>query len=179
MLSSNLYKGLIREFDEVKRGKNPQVTSDLEAVVVLSGESSGSTPGVYSDDTEQRTALGIRIYKMISRLGGFCFLLLNGTDIQNQKMQKLAKDSGVEKIMLIENPPFPAAATETQFIGMKKLNFKKLAIVTHAYHAPRTILTAKKIIPKVSCKMFLLDRRFMKIAEIDSEINKILRYFYE
>jgi len=68
MLSADLQKKLMDEFDVVEKGRNPKITSDIEAIVVLSGES--LDPAIKTDlhDTEERLAEGIRIYQGIQFL---------------------------------------------------------------------------------------------------------------
>lgn len=168
------------EFEKVKKGNNPDISLDIDAVVVLSGESAGSSPGIYESDTEERVTFAVSIYREIEKLGGFPQLVLNGTKFQNKAIKKIAELSGVKNIMFIENPPFPKASTDTQIQGLAKLNFKKIAIVTHAYHGPRARITVLKWLPKkVFFDLFLLDRKNMKADDIEREIEKIKRYFYD
>ncbi len=179
MLSRNLKNKFRLEYDKIRQEKDPEITTDIEAVVVLSGESQDPAIMTKWHDTEDRTSFGIEIYKKVIKLGGLCKLLLNGTDIQNLMMQKIAKDADVENMVLVKNPPFPIASTKTQLQALAKLNYKNIAIVTHSYHAPRVALTAAKITPKISISMFLLGRKDIKKGEIEREINKIKMYFYE
>jgi len=65
MLSADLQKKLMDEFDVVEKGRNPKITSDIEAIVVLSGES--LDPAIKTDlhDTEERLAEGFRSLKAL------------------------------------------------------------------------------------------------------------------
>lgn len=178
MSSTDFVNKLLSEYKEIENGKNPAVTADIDAVVVLSGESAGVVPSIYKNDTEERTETGIEIYKQIEKLGGKCHLLIDGTDVQNKKMSAMAKAAGVGNILPVLNPPYPAASTETQFRGLLNLNFKKLAIVTHAYHGVRAKLAAAKYLPgDVSFELFLIGRGEMIKEQKENEIKKIQKYF--
>src|SRR3990167_10547475 len=173
MLFADLQKKLIDEFNKVKLEKNPKVTQDIEAVVVLSGES--RDPAVKTDlhDTEERLAEGIRIYKKIQELGGSTTLILNGTDPQNIFMEKEARKKGIVKIITIKNPPFPIASTKTQILGIKNLQYKNVIIITHAYHGPRAFRYAIKYLDK-NCefRLFLLCRDKIEKKQLQEEIKK-------
>lgn len=177
MSAFDLQARLRKEFEEVKKGINPKVTSEVEAVVVLSGESGGSTPGIFLKDTEKRTNYGIGMYKKIKKMGANPVLVLNGTDSQNRLMQKMAKEAGVEKTKLIKNPDYPKASTDTQLAGVANLNFQKIAIITHAWHGVRVKINAEKILPKkMSFYLFLMDREKISKEDIDTEVEKIQKY---
>lgn len=177
MLSKNSKSELLEEFEKVKKGKNLKITKDFEAVVVLSGESGDPAYPTKLKDTEERIQAGIEIFKKIQKLGGNPTLVLNGTDAQNELMKKNAKKEKVDNLQLIKNPPIPNVSTLTQFQGMKSLFFKKIALVTHAYHGPRVKRYAKKYLPK-NCQyqFFLLDRDKISQNLIREEIEKILKY---
>lgn len=179
MLSSNLYKGLIREFNKVERGENPQVTGNIEAVVVLSGESQDPAIKTTWHDTEERLAEGIAIYKQVVNLGGSPTLILNGTNPQNAFMEKEAKLREIGKIMTIKNPPYPMASTKTQFQGLSGLGFHKMIIIIHADYGPRTMRYIDKFLKDIDVKLFLIGRDKMKKSEMQVEIEKILEYFPE
>jgi len=177
MLSADLQKKLMDEFDVVEKGRNPKITSDIEAIVVLSGES--LDPAIKTDlhDTEERLAEGIRIYQGIQKLEGSPILVLNGTDPQNIFMEAEAKRRAVDKVMIVKNPSYPAASTKTQIEGLKKLKFKKIAIVTHAYHGPRVLRYARKFFLN-NCKftLFLIARDKINKNQVQQEIEKIIEY---
>lgn len=170
-------KQLQGEFEKVKKEKNPKITKDFEAVVILSGESGDPANPTNLDDTEERTQAGIEIFKKIKKLGSNPTLILNGTDAQNGLMEKNAKKEKVDNLQLIKNLPVPNISTLTQFQGLKNKFFKKIVIVTHAYHGPRVKKYAKKYLPK-NCRyqLFLLDRDKISQNLIREEIEKILRY---
>lgn len=168
---------LLEEFIQLQKEKNPKITSDIEAVVVLSGESRDPALNTDLKDTEERLAEGIKIYKEIKALGGFPTLILNGTDPQNIFMENEAKENVIHKLMIIKNPRYPRASTDTQMKGLTNLNFKKIAIVTHAWHGVRVRLNAIKRLPKdISFNLFLLSRNNINDADIEMEIEKIQRY---
>lgn len=177
MLSADLQKRLEKEFDEVKKGTNTKITSDIEAVVVLSGESRDPAIKTTFHDTEERLEEGIKIYKKIQALGGSPTLVLNGTDPQNIFMENESRQQKVDKIITVKNPPFPLASTKTQFEGLQDLDFEKIAIVTHAYHGPRTFRYAKKMLPNnYGFNLFLIARDKIDQSQIQKEIKKITEY---
>lgn len=180
MSSTNLKSKLFKEFKELEKGKNPEITADIEAVVVLSGESGDPENPTKLKDTEERIQLGIKIFKKVRELGGNPTLILNGTGTQNILMTKIAEKEKVEKILTIKNPSVPAASTLTQFQGLKNLHFAKIALVTHAYHSPRVKRYAAKYLSK-DCvfHIFLLDRDKMTQTQITEEIEKIIKYKLE
>jgi hypothetical protein len=180
MSLKNVKSKLLLEFKQVTKEKDPKVFSAIEAVVILSGESAGAVAGNRIGDTEQRTNYAIKIFKQIKALGGFPTLVLNGTDVQNKLMAKLARRAGVFNIVYIKNPPFPRASTDTQMKGLAKLNFKKVAIITHGRHSLRANMTALKRLPKnTAFSLFLVDRKKMDQNDINEEIEKIIKYFNE
>ena len=177
MLSKNSKSELLEEFEKVKRDKNSKITKDIEAVVILSGESGDPDYQTKLHDTEERTQFAIQIFKKIKKLGGSPILVLNGTNAQNNLMAKIAKSYGVKKNLTIKNPPVPRVSTLTQFQGLKNLRFAKIAIVTHAYHNPRVKRYTKKYLPKnCQSQLFLLDRDKISRNQIQQEFEKILRY---
>lgn len=177
MSSSDSKSRLSLEFAEVAQGKNPEITADIEAVVVLSGESRDPAIKTKLYDTEERLAEGIRIYKEVERLGGSPTLVLNGTDSQNIFMSGKSRENGVTKMETIKNPPVPEASTKTQLEGIRNLNFKMVALVTHAYHGPRTFRCINKYLPKKSpVKLFLIGRDKINRSGIQEEIKKIIEY---
>lgn len=178
MSLKNIKSKLLLEFRESARGKNPKVIADIEAVVVLSGESGDPALATDLQDTQERTLAGIKIYKAVSKAGGNPMLVLTGTNSQNKLMLKLAKEKGITKITMLENiPPVPLASTFDQFRQLKKMQFKKIAIVTHAYHGPRVLRYAKKYLAK-NCQfyLFLIGRGKMTNDFIEEEVAKIVKY---
>lgn len=178
MPSTNIRSKLLLEFREVAREKNPIVTADIEAVVVLSGESGDPNHKTNLTDTEERTKEGLRIFKEIKKIGGNPVLILTGTHAQNKLMLKLAKKEGIKKIKMLENIPLvPLASTFDQFRELKKIHFKKIAIVTHAYHGPRVLRYATEYLVK-NCQfyLFLISRNKMINDLIDEEVEKIIKY---
>lgn len=171
-------KALLEEFNLIRTGKDPELSSDFEAVVILSGESLDSNIKTDLHDTEERTFYAIKIFKKILDNGGSPTFVVNGTDNQNTLIANIAKKNGISKVLLVKNPKVPFASTETQAYGFLKLRFKKIAVVTHAYHGARTRLHLIKNLPRnVKFKLFLYDRREMKVEDINREIEKINRYF--
>lgn len=164
------------EFKAVEQGKNPDTSADIEAVVVLSGESRDPAIKTKLHDTEERLTEGIRIYKEVERLGGSPTLVLNGTDTQNAFMKKESVKHGFTKIMVVKNPPFPEASTKTQILGLVKLSIKNLAIVIHAFVGPRTIRYVRKYLDDFKVKLFLIDRGKINQIQIRKEIKKIAKY---
>lgn len=180
MSSKNIKSRLLSEFRQIAKGKDPKVSSAIEAVIILSGESGGAVLGNRVGDTEQRTNYAIKIFKQIKASGGVPTLVINGNDVQNKLMARLAKRSGVAEIVYIKNPSYPRASTDTQMKGLAKLNFKKVAIVTHAWHGCRTKMTALKRLPKnIFFNLFLVNRKNMDQNDIDEEIEKMSKYFNE
>lgn len=178
MSSTDLANKILSEYKEIENGKNPAVSAEIDAIIVLSGESAGAVSSIYKNDTEERIEIGIDIYNQVEKLGGKCHLLIDGTDVQNKKMDYMAKAAGVGNILPVLNPPYPVASTETQFRGLLNLHYKKLAIVTHAYHGVRAKLAAKKYLPgDVSFELFLIGRGKMTKEQKESEIKKIQKYF--
>ncbi len=177
MSSSDLKSKLSLEFEEVVQGKNPEITADIEAIVVLSGESRDPAIKTKLYDTEERLAEGIRIYKEVEWLGGSPILVLNGTDPQNVFMEDESRKNGILRIKTIKNPSVPSASTDTQLKGLQKFNFRKVAIVTHAYHGVRTRMNALKRLPNsMNFELFLLNRGGVKDEDIEMEIEKIKKY---
>lgn len=168
----------LKAFNNIKKTKDPKISPDIDAVVVLSGESGGSVPGTYQHDTQERVNFGIALFKKIEKLGRSPTFILSGTNHQNILMKKMAKNAGINKIVLIKNLPYPFASTDTQIKGLAKLHFTKLAIVTHAWHGVRTKLTAEKRLPRnVFFQLFLLERNKINNSDLESEIGKIQKYF--
>ncbi|MCR4324846.1 MAG: YdcF family protein [Candidatus Curtissbacteria bacterium] len=170
---------LKQEFESVRNSVDPKIDAGIEAVAILSGESGDPALKTNLRDTEQRTAYGLTIYK---KLASFSSrgpkLVLTGTEAQNDLMRKLAKNIDSSNVIKLSNmPPVPLISTLDQFKELGKLNFKKLAIVTHAYHGPRSARYARKYLGKKDYEFFLLDRRGMNPEEIKSEIGKIIKYF--
>jgi|SRR3990167_2422655 len=179
MLSADLQKKLEEEFNEVKKGTNPEITSNIDAVVVLSGESRDPEIKTNLRDTEERLAEGIRIYKKIKKLGGSPTLILNGTDPQNAFMEEESRKQGIHRVIIIKNPPYPLASTKTQVEGIKDFKFKKMAIITHAYHGPRSRRYINKFLSGQDAPLFLVNRNKMSKGEIKIEMQKIKEYFPE
>jgi len=179
MLFADLQKKLTDEFDKVKLEKNPKVTQDIEAVVVLSGESQDPAIKTGLHDNEERLAEGIRIYKKVVDLGGFPTLILNGTHPQNAFMEEESRKQKIDKIIAVKNPPYPKASTKTQIQGIMNLSFKKMAIVTHAYHGPRSRRYTNKFLSGRDAPLFLVNRNKMSKGEIKIEMQKIKEYFPE
>lgn len=165
------------EFESVKAAKNPKITADIEAVVVLSGESGDPITENDSFDTEERMRLGMRIYKKIHQFGGKTELIVTGTEHQNHMMSRLARRNGIRQVTFLKGiPPAPFASTLDQF---KQLKTDKniLAIVTHAYHAPRVSRYINQYLPQKEIKLYLIKRRGITKNQISEELNKIEQYF--
>src|SRR3989344_2330215 len=177
MSLTNIPSKIRAEFESVKKGKNPKITSDIEAVVVLSGESGDPITEDGSFDTQERMRLGVKIYKTIQQIGGKPELIVAGTEHQNQLTLKLAKKNGIEQASIVKGiPPAPYASTLDQFKQLKT-DRKHLAIVTHAIHGPRTLRYAiKYLLKNTEFKIFLIGRRSMEKSAIDSELSKIQTY---
>ena len=97
MSLKNIKSKLLSEFREIAKEKNPKVTANIEAVVVLSGESGDPDLETNLTDTEERTEEGVRIFKKIKKVGGNPVLVITGTHFQNKLMLKLAKKAGIKK----------------------------------------------------------------------------------
>lgn len=168
---------LALEFDRIKKGRDPNITPDIEAVVVLSGESADPLLKTPLKDTEARTLKGVKVFQRITRIGGSPTLVLNGTKSQIKVMRRIAKAKGINNIDYIINPDVPFASTFTQIEGMRKLNYKKIAIATHAFHAMRTTINARAIFhPSVYFELFLIGRNEMSSMNVKNEVKKIQRY---
>lgn len=180
MLSKDIKDKITKEFRDLENGDNPQVTADIEAVVVLSGESGDPANKTDLLDTQERCEYGIEVYKKIKTAGGRPLLVLNGTEPQNKLMAKIAKQNEVFDSITIINPAFPRASTLTQFKRMKKFGFKKIAVITHAYHAVRVKFTSKSVLPReCTVLLFLLGRKAIDEDIKSTEMKKIERYFYK
>ena len=177
MLSADLQIKLTDEFNKVKLGKNPKVTQDIEAILVLSGESQDPAVKTHLPDTEERLSEGISIYKKVQALGGSPTLILNGTDPQNAFMKEESRKQGIHRVIIIKNPPYPLASTKTQVEGIKDFKFTKMAIITHAYHGPRTRRYINKFLSGQDILLFLINRNKMSKGEIKIEMQKIKEYF--
>jgi hypothetical protein len=165
------------EFESVRKGKNPEIASDIEAIVVLSGESGDFELETELHDTEERTRYATKIFKKISRLGGSPVLIVDGTDSQNLMMEKMARKAGILSVTQIINPPVPIASTLTQFEGLQKLKFRKLVLITEGYHAPRVLRYAKQYLSNnIKFQLFVIHRNFDKKMQAE-EIKKIKTYF--
>ena len=178
MSLKNTKSKLLSEFREIAKEKNPKVTANIEAVVVLSGESGDPDLETNLTDTEERTKEGLRIIEEIKKRRGSPVLILTGTNAQNKLMLKLAKKAGIKKIEMLKNiPRVPLASTFDQFKQLKKTNFKKIAIVTHAYHGPRVLrYTTKYLVKNFQFYLFLIERNKMTCDLIDEEVEKIIKY---
>lgn len=175
---TNIKSKLLAEFRAISKGKNPKITTDIEAVVVLSGESGDPDFKTNLNDTEERTRTGVKIIETIKKRGGNPVLIITGTPAQNKFMFKLAKNAGIKKIKNLKNiPSVPLGSTLDQFKELIKLDLKKIAIVTHAYHGPRVLRYAAKYLDK-NCQfyLFLLARNAMTGNLTEEEIKKIIRY---
>lgn len=171
-------KNLLAEFETIKKGKNPKITADMEAVVVLSGESGDPDLTTELHDTEERMLAGIKIFKAVSKSGGNPVLILTGTSAQNKLMKQLAHQQNIKNIFTLKNiPPVPAVSTYDQFRELGKLPFKKIGIVTHAYHGPRSRRYAKKYLPRgCQSELLLIGRDKIDSNQIQEETKKIIKY---
>ena len=97
MSLKNTKSKLLSEFREIAKEKNPKVTANIEAVVVLSGESGDPDLETNLTDTEERTKESLRIIEEIKKRRGSPVLILTGTNAQNKLMLKLAKKAGIKK----------------------------------------------------------------------------------
>lgn len=177
MSLKNIKNKLLSEFEKIKQGKNPKITADVEAVVVLSGESRDPAIKIDLHDTEERLAEGIRIYNEIKKQGSPPTLIVNGTDPQNIFMKNESRKQRIGKIVTMKNPPYPKASTKTQFEAIEHLKFKKMAIVIHAAYGPRTRRYIDKFMNGREVLLFLIGRDKMRKSEIEIEIEKIQKYF--
>lgn len=178
MLSKNIKSKLLKEFADIQNSVNAPVSKDIDAVVVLSGESADPQTENDSFDTQQRTIEGIKIYKEIKKMGGKPTLVLTGTMPQNKIMIDLAFMHGVKRIEKLTGIPRPPlASTLIQFKQLRTLKVKSAVIVTHATHGPRVSRYAVKYWNHNSrFQLYLLNRRPMRGSLIKSEVKKIEIY---
>lgn len=177
MLLKNIRNKLLFEFEEVSRGRNPRITKDVEAVVILSGDSGDPAIKTKIHDTEQRTLFGIKLFKKISSLNRKVVLILSGTKPQLDIMMNLSRINRIEKMKPIPTKAFPKASTLTQIHDLMRLPYRKIAFVTHAYHGPRTLRYIKKFYPEGEAQLFLFDRNKITKQKVTEEIRKISKYF--
>src|SRR3989344_205187 len=108
MSLTNIPSKIRAEFESIKKGKNPKITADIEAVVVLSGESGDPITENGSYDTQERMRLGVKIFKTIQQIGGRPALIVAGTEHQNRMMLKLARRKGIGRVTTLRGiPPAP------------------------------------------------------------------------
>jgi len=178
MLSENIKSKLLKEFKVLKGFKNPRVSKEIDAVVVLTGDSTDPLTEDGSFDTQKRLKTGLRIYRRIEKLGGRPTLILTGTKPQNEIMLEIVKKNKIDRVIKLPNIPRPPlASTLIQIKQLKKLKNKNMMIVTHAVHGPRTYrYVLKHLSSKSKFALFLIDREAMKTSQIKSETERIYAY---
>src|SRR3989344_6691024 len=178
MLSENIKSKLLKEFKVLKGFKNPRVSKEIDAVVVLTVDSTDPLTEDGSFDTQKRLKTGLRIYRRIEKLGGRPTLILTGTKPQNEIMLEIVKKNKIDRVIKLPNIPRPPlASTLIQIKQLKKLKNKNMMIVTHAVHGPRTYrYVLKHLSSKSKFALFLIDREAMKTSQIKSETERIYAY---